>query len=104
MEKNKFLVRTPLQHFGGQTLYELKQNMATIGQQLQKVENDLAQKAVDPKATMEDIQSLQQSKKDLQMRFDVIKEQHDQMEAAQKAKFAAQQQAKNVTLLSLIHI
>jgi HK97 family phage major capsid protein len=42
---------------------------------------------------MEDIQVLQKSKQDLQMRFNVIKEQHDTQEAEQKAKFAAQQQA-----------
>lgn len=97
MQKNQFKLN--LQFFGGgSTLFELKQNMATIGQQLQKVEGELAEKAIDPKATMEDIKDLQQSKKDLQMRFDVIKEQHDQMEAEQKAKFAAQQQAKSATL------
>lgn len=44
-----------LQFFaGGSTLFELKQNMATIGQQLQKVENELSQKAVDPNASLDD--------------------------------------------------
>lgn len=44
-----------LQFFaGGSTLFGLKQNMATIGQQLQKVENELYQKAVDPNASMDD--------------------------------------------------
>ncbi|MDF1510819.1 ATP-dependent Caseinolytic protease [Bacillus phage vB_Bacillus_1020A] len=80
------------------TLFELKQDMATIGQQLQKIESELAQKAVDPKASMEDIKALQDSKKDLQMRFDVIKEQHDTLEKEQKEKFAAQQQTKNLGL------
>ncbi|WP_339161797.1 phage major capsid protein [Siminovitchia sp. FSL W7-1587] len=70
------------------TLYELKQNLATVGQQLQKVEGELAQKAIDPSASMEDIQALQKSKEDLKARFDVIKEQHDTMEAEQKAQFA----------------
>lgn len=69
------------------TLYELKQNMSTIGQQLQKIEKELGQKAIDPSASMEDIQKLQQSKSDLQARFDVIKEQHDQMEEEQKQQF-----------------
>ena len=69
------------------TLFEMKQNMATIGQQLQKVESELAAKAIDTTASMEDIQALQKSKGDLKMRFDVIKEQHDAMEAEQKAKF-----------------
>jgi HK97 family phage major capsid protein len=71
------------------TLYELKQNLATVGQQLKKVEEELAAKAIDPNATMEDIQALQKSRDDLKMRFDVIKEQHDALEAEQKAKFEA---------------
>lgn len=88
MKKNKYLLPLNLQYFAGnQTLFELKQNMATIGQQLQKVEGELAQKAVDPNATMDEIQALQQSKADLKMRFEVIKEQHDALEAEQKAKF-----------------
>lgn len=73
--------------FQKNTLFELKQNLSTIGQQLQKVENELSQKAIDPSATMESLQTLQQSKKDLQMRFNVIKEQHDTMEAEQKRNF-----------------
>lgn len=72
------------------TLFEMKQNMATIGQQLQKVESELSAKAIDTTASMEDIQTLQKSKNDLKMRFDVIKEQHDAMEAEQKAKFENQ--------------
>ncbi|MEJ9151077.1 phage major capsid protein [Bacillus smithii] len=88
MKKKKMLVPLNLQYFAeGQTLFELKQNLATIGQQLQKVEGELAQKAVDPNATIEEIKALQQSKSDLKMRFDVIKEQHDALEAEQKAKF-----------------
>lgn len=72
----------------------MKQNLATIGQQLQKVESELSQKAIDPSATMEDIQKLQQSKDDLRARFDVIKDQHDSMEAEQKAKFNQEQIAQ----------
>lgn len=78
------------QYFSKNTLFELKQNLSTIGQQLQKVEGELSQKAIDPSATMESLQVLQQSKKDLQMRFNVIKEQHDTMEAEQKAQFQTQ--------------
>jgi HK97 family phage major capsid protein len=76
------------------TLFELKQNMATLGQQLHKIESDLSQKAIDPSASLDDIKALQKSKEDIQARFNVIKEQHDQMEAEQKAKFVAQEQAK----------
>jgi HK97 family phage major capsid protein len=85
-----------LQFFGAKTLFELKQNMATIGQQLQKVEAELAEKAVDPNASMEDIRALQKSRDDLKMRFDVIKEQHDALEAEQKAKFEAKNDLNSV--------
>lgn len=84
-------LKMKLQFFGDKTLYEMKQNMATIGQQLQKTESELSQKAIDPSASMEDIQALQKSKDDLKARFNVIKEQHDQLEAEQKAKFSQQQ-------------
>lgn len=73
------------------TLFELKQAMATIGQQLQKTEGELSTKAMDTTASLEDIQALQKSKEDLQARFNVIKEQHDAMEAEQKVKFQSQQ-------------
>lgn len=77
-----------IQFFGGsKTLYELKQNLSTVGQQLQKTEGELSQKAIDPSASMEDLQALQKTKDDLKMRFDLIKEQHDSIEAEQKAKF-----------------
>lgn len=86
--KQRLLKLGNLQYFGDKTLYEMKQNLATIGQQLQKTETELAQKAIDPAASMEDIQALQKSKDDLKARFDVIKNQHDKLEAEQKAKLA----------------
>lgn len=64
--------------------------MATLGQQLAKTEEDLGAKAMDPSASIEDIKAAQSSKADLQARFDVIKQQHDQLEAEQTAKFAQQ--------------
>lgn len=79
------------------TLFELKQSMATIGQQLQKVETELSAKAVDPSATLEDIRALQASKDDLKARFDIVKDQHDTMEAEQKAAFQANQGLGNET-------
>lgn len=83
-----------MQFFGGKTLYELKQNMSTIGQQLQKTESELSQKAIDPSASLDDIQAMQKSQEDLQARFSIIKNQHDQMEAEHKAQFSQQQVAK----------
>ncbi|ETT84179.1 phage major capsid protein [Viridibacillus sp. FSL R5-0477] len=85
----KALLTLPIQFFGGQTLFELKQSIATLGQQLQKVEGELSQKAMDPSASLEDIQASQKSKQDLQARFDIVKQQHDQLEAEQKAKLAS---------------
>lgn len=93
---NKTHLKLNLQHFSDKTLYEMKQNMATIGQQLQKTEGELAQKAIDPAASMEDIQKLQQSKDDLKARFDVIKEQHDTLEAEQKAAFKNKKNVLNI--------
>lgn len=95
MTKHKFL-KLNLQHFGDKTLYEMKQNMATVGQQLQKIEGELSQKAIDPSASMEDIKALQKSSADLKARFDIIKQQHDGLEAEQKAKFAANDDIKNI--------
>lgn len=67
------------------TIFELKQDLATIGNQIQKVNNNITQKAADPKVTMEELNQLNQTKGDLQQRFEIIKNQHDQMEAEQKA-------------------
>lgn len=84
-----------LQFFGNQTLFELKQAMATIGQQLQKTEGELSALAIDPSAELKDIQAKQESKKDLQARFNVIKEQHDALETEQKAALADKQAKAN---------
>ena len=90
--QRKNWLKLPIQFFGDKTLYEMKQNMATVGQQLQKIEGELSQKAIDPSASMEDIQALQKSSGDLKARFDIIKDQHDGLEAEQAAKFAKQKQ------------
>ena len=87
----KMLLPLDIQFFSeGKTLYELKQAMATIGQQLAKTESELATKAMDPSASLDDIKAAQSSKADLQARFDVIKQQHDQLEKEQAEKFTQQ--------------
>ncbi|MGN8647891.1 phage major capsid protein [Gracilibacillus sp. HCP3S3_G5_1] len=91
--KNKKQLRLNIQFFSDKTLFELKQNMATVGQQLAKTENELAQAAIDTTKTTEDIQVLQKSRDDLKMRFDVIKQQHDKLEEEQQQAF---QRKKNV--------
>nr|WP_175074655.1 phage major capsid protein [Terribacillus sp. AE2B 122] len=90
-KKYKLPLGLQIQFFSKQTLYELKQNMSTVGQQLQKVEQNLADKAMDTSATMDDIKQLQQERDGLQMRFDVIKQQHDQMEKETKQKLQQNQ-------------
>lgn len=67
------------------TVYDLKNDLSTIGQQLEKTNNEIIQKATDPGTTPEQLATMQASKADLQQRFDIIKEQHDQMEAEQRA-------------------
>lgn len=90
-----------LQFFGGKTLFELKQAMATIGQQLKKTEEELSVKAMDPSASLDDIKAAQKSKEDLQARFDVLKAQHDEMEKEQAAKFAQQQAMQQASIGSI---
>ncbi|WP_091275848.1 phage major capsid protein [Alteribacillus persepolensis] len=96
MKHKKKQLKMNLQHFSEKTLYELKQNMTTVGQQLKKVENDLASAAIDTSKTTEDIQALQKSRDDLKMRFDVIKKQHDEMEAEQRAQFEQNNDVKTI--------
>ncbi|MBC1615314.1 phage major capsid protein [Listeria booriae] len=77
------------------TLFELKQDMLTIGDQLQKVEGDLAQKAVDPKIKIDELAGIKELKKDLKARFEIIKEQHDSLEAEQKAAMQSKAQSSS---------
>lgn len=80
------------------TLFEMKQDLVTIGAQLEKVENDIAEKAVDPKVTTDELNQLTQTKADLKTRFDLLKAQHDQMEAEQKVALKAKQKASKTVL------
>ncbi|AAK79855.1 HK97 family phage major capsid protein [Clostridium acetobutylicum] len=77
------------------TLFEMKQDLVTIGAQLEKVENEIADKAIDPKVTTDELNQLTQTKADLKTRFDLLKAQHDSMEAEQKEALAAKQQANS---------
>ncbi len=91
-QKNSMKMLMPLniQLFSGdQNLYELKQSLMMIGQQLKKAEGEVTAKASDPTSNPEDIKAAQKSRDDLQLRFDVIKQQHDQVEQEVKAKLDA---------------
>lgn len=90
--KPKGKMKMNLQHFSDRTLYDLKMNMNTVGKQLQKIENDISVKAADPDQKIEDIQALQKSRDDMKLRFDVIKQQHDEMEAEERKQFQQKKQ------------
>ena len=68
------------------TLYELKTNLATVGAELQKIAGELMEKAANPSVPIEEIEALQTTKANLQKRYDLIKDEHDRMEADQKAQ------------------
>lgn len=70
------------------TLFEVKQGVQTIGEQLAKVESEITEKAIDPKASSEEITELNQTKATLKQKFDILTEQHNQMEAEQRASLA----------------
>lgn len=67
------------------TIFELKQDMTTIGNQIQKTKDEISQKAADPAVSVDDLNQLNKTSAELQQRFDIIKAQYDQMEAEQKA-------------------
>lgn len=68
------------------TLFALKEKLANVGEELAKVSAELVDKAANPAIPIEEVKELQGKKDSLQTRFDLIKEQHDKLEAEQKAK------------------
>ncbi|GMC01784.1 phage major capsid protein [Enterococcus thailandicus] len=72
------------------TIFELKQDMTTIGNQIQKTKDEISQKAADPAVSVEELNQLNKTSEELQQRFDIIKAQHDQMETEQKASLSKQ--------------
>jgi len=78
------------------TLFELKQAMQTIGQQLQMKTNELSEAAMDVSKNIDDIKALESDKNQLEKRMEVLKQQHDQMEKEQQQQLKAQQ-AKTFT-------
>lgn len=68
------------------TLYELKEKLATVGAELSKVSAQLMDKAANPSIPIEEISAIQVNQKNLQTRYDLLKAEHDKVEAEQKAK------------------
>ena len=77
------------------TIYELKNSMSVIGEQLKKVEQEIRDKAANPAITMDEINNLKTQRDDLKARFNLIKEQHDELVAEEEARIKAQISEEN---------
>ena len=73
-------------------LYELKQNLGMVGAQLKKINDDLQAKVANPNVAMDEVTALKAQKADLQERFNIIKGEHDTLEAEQRATLQQRQQ------------
>lgn len=72
------------------TLFELKEKMATMQAAINADAQWIAEKAADPTTTMEDIDAKTAHRDELQKRFELLKAEHDAMEAEQKAALVKQ--------------
>lgn len=93
LHKFQALLALNLQFFAGsngKSLFELKQAMITLGQQMKKIDDELSMKAMDLSVSPDDLKQLKSSKEEIQARFDIIKQQHDEMDEAQKAQMSQQ--------------
>lgn len=71
------------------TLFDVKNDLVTIGQALASVKQDILAKASDPEAKVDDIKALETKAAGLQARFDILQKEHDVMETEQKAALAS---------------
>lgn len=76
-----------------ETLYELKEQLSVVGDQLAKVSEKVTQKASNPDVKWEEIEEMEKKQNELQKRFDIIKARHDKLEGERKQKM----QASNIT-------
>lgn len=67
------------------TLFDVKNDLVTIGASLAATKQDILAKASQPDASIDDIKALETKAANLQARFDILQKEHDQMEADQKA-------------------
>lgn len=70
------------------TLFELKENMATLGAQLEADRDWIAEKSADPTVPMSEIEVKQKHLADTQKRFDNLKAEHDRLEEQQRLQVA----------------
>ncbi len=67
-------------------LFKLKENLATVGAELKAVSAELMEKAANPAIPIEDVTALETKQANLQKRFELIKVEHDKLEADQRAQ------------------
>lgn len=68
------------------TVYDLKAKLATVGEELAAVNNEMVSKLANPSVPIEEINALETKKNDIQKRFDLLKSAHDEAVAAQEAR------------------
>ncbi|MEK4993284.1 phage major capsid protein [Paenibacillus sp. FSL H7-0918] len=78
------------------TLFDIKNDLVTIGAALAAAKQEKLVKASEPEAKMEDIKALETKETGLQARFDILQKEHDSMEAQQRASLQTKEPTFNV--------
>ncbi|MBW0761341.1 phage major capsid protein [Mammaliicoccus lentus] len=68
------------------TLYELKQSLGTVGEQLKTKNDELSRKAGDPNVDFEEVQQLEKEVDTLQKRFNILEQRKNDVEQKETAK------------------
>lgn len=68
------------------TLYELKQSLGEVGEQLKNKNNELSQKAGDPNVAFESVKQLEKDVDILQQRYDILEKRKSDVEQKQSEK------------------
>ena len=68
------------------TLFELKQSLGMIGQQLSNKNEELSKQSSNPNVDIKDIEKLRSEKEGLQQRYEIVEQQVKEIEQKEKAK------------------
>ena len=68
------------------TIYQIKEAMAQVGNEMRAVSDWISENAGNPKVEMKDIKAKQERRDELEFRFNTLKKEHDTLEASQKAE------------------
>ena len=77
------------------TLFELKEKMATLSAAISEDAAWIAEKAATPETPMDELNQKAAHRDELQKRFDMLKSEHDRIEAEQRAAVERQQQEED---------